>query len=123
MFVTLVYLEKDLTLNLQVQSDLTLENFRAICSVEVSIPSDQLVLVHNGKPLPGDSSTLDSHNVKENDVIAVHPKSSSLEMQGRPPGMPRIDFGAIRVSRAVDIFTPYLYFLTVSIRSPNHGLL
>lgn len=97
MFVTLVYLEKDLTLNLQVQPDLTLENFRAICSVEVGIPSDKIVFVHNGRTLTGDSSTLASHNVKENDVIAVHPTSSPFQMQGRPPGMPRIDFGAIRM--------------------------
>lgn len=101
MFVTLVYLEKDLTLNLEVQPDLTLENFRAICSVEVAIPSDKIVLVHNGKMLQGDSSTLESHNVNENDVIAVHPMTSPFQMQGRPPGMPRIDFGAIRVSKVV----------------------
>lgn len=98
MIVAILCLEKDITLNLDVHADLTLENFRAICSTQVDIPTDQILLVHNGKALTGDSTTIASHNIHENDMIAIQrlPVHGQLP-QSRPPGMPRIDFGAIRM--------------------------
>ena len=104
MIVTIFCPEKDLTLNLDIQTGLTLQDFRAICSTEVDIPTNQILLIHNGKVLMGDTVTIASCDIHENDMIAIQrsPLQGRPQPQNRPAGMPRIDFSAIRVS-SIDI--------------------
>ncbi|XP_039265402.1 protein DDI1 homolog 2-like [Styela clava] len=100
MKVTIVCLEKDHTISLDVQSDFSLENFRALCSDELKIASDTILLVHNGIPLIDLTKTLSSYGVQDSDMILVQNIPSSAQRQlnqpTRPPGMPNIDFSAIR---------------------------
>lgn len=57
MRITVVTLT-DVTFNLDVNEELELENFKAYCEVESGIPTSEILLVFNGRPLVGDKKTL-----------------------------------------------------------------
>lgn len=55
----------------EVSPDLELINLKALCEQETNIPSSQMSLSHNGRPLSDDNKTLDNYSVKENDILMV----------------------------------------------------
>ena len=60
----------------EVNSDIEVINLKALCEQETSIPVDQISLYYNGRPITGDSNTLASYSIKDNDIIMVQRTSS-----------------------------------------------
>ena len=58
-------------INLDVSEDLELENLKAQCEFELGVPSSNLVLVWNGRPLQDNKKTLQAYGVKHGDVLLV----------------------------------------------------
>lgn len=57
---------------LDVSADLELENFKAFCEVESGIPSAQMMVVFNGKPLLDGKIALKSYDIKDGDCVIIH---------------------------------------------------
>lgn len=55
----------------EVSEDLELVNLKALCEQEVNIPSSEVSLSHNGRPLTDDYKSLSSYSIKENDILVV----------------------------------------------------
>ena len=58
-------------INLDVSEDLELENLKAQCEFELGVPSSNLVLVWNGRPLQDNKKTLQGYGIKSGDVLLV----------------------------------------------------
>ena len=71
-------------INLDVSEDLELENLKAQCEFELGVPSSNLVLVWNGRPLQDNKKTLQGYGIKNGDVLLVQ------QMAAPPvnPGLP-----------------------------------
>jgi len=111
MKVTVTTLE-DAIFNLDVSEDLELENFKAFCEVESGIPSSQILIVLNGRPLTDDKKSLKEHGVKEGDVVIMqnYRQTTSNTSTGSTgygfnvpsatssdQGFPKLDFSGIQV--------------------------
>lgn len=55
----------------EVSPDLELINLKALCEQETDIPSSEMALTHNGRPLTDDSKTLSSYSISDNDILMV----------------------------------------------------
>ncbi|XP_042892400.1 protein DDI1 homolog 2-like isoform X4 [Penaeus japonicus] len=56
---------------LEVAQDLELENFKALCEMEVGIPAGEMMVVFNAQPLTDDKKTLKDYGVKDGELIMV----------------------------------------------------
>ena len=61
----------DKILNLDVNEDLEIENLKAQCEFELSIPSASFVLFCNGRQLTDEKKSLRAHGVVNGDVLLL----------------------------------------------------
>ncbi|KAK8728178.1 hypothetical protein OTU49_009152 [Cherax quadricarinatus] len=93
---------------LEVAEDLELENFKALCEMEVGIPVGEMVVVFNAQPLTDNKKSLKDYGVKDGELIMII-RSSTLfrraaeHMQQRrqersvPSEIGQIDFSGIQL--------------------------
>lgn len=70
MRITVTTLTSDAFINLDVSPDLELLNFKELCSIECGIKSDQMIIVHDGKPLDQDSKPLSFFQIKDGEQFS-----------------------------------------------------
>jgi len=61
----------DAVYQLEVSSDLELENFKALCEVESGIPAAEISLLHNGRPLYDDKKPLKEYGIVDGDMLMI----------------------------------------------------
>ena len=61
----------DAVYQLEVSSDLELENFKALCEVESGIPASEISLLHNGRPLYDDKKPLKDYGIVDGDMLMI----------------------------------------------------
>lgn len=69
----------DRLITIEVSEELELENLKAQCEFELSIPSTGIVLTWNGRPLQDDKKTLKEYGVGDGDILLLqqlHPNTS-----------------------------------------------
>jgi len=85
--------------SLEVPEDLELENFKAFCEAESSVPAKEMVIMFNGAVLKDDKKTLKEHGVKNGDMVVMEKLKKQAAGASSLPGgglkMP--DFGKIRM--------------------------
>ncbi|KAK9501152.1 hypothetical protein O3M35_002243 [Rhynocoris fuscipes] len=90
MKVTVTTLSDDIFV-LDVSEDLELENFKAFCEIESGFPARDILIVHEGKPLLENQTSMKKHGIKDGDVVI-------LQHMGRDiPSVPSFDFSDIRL--------------------------
>lgn len=57
--------------SLDVSEELELENFKAFCEIESGIPSNEILINHNGKPLMENNSSLKALGICDGDVVIL----------------------------------------------------
>lgn len=62
----------------EVSEDIELINLKALCEQEVNIPSGEIAISHNGRPLADEHKTLASYEIKENDILVVQKLARKL---------------------------------------------
>lgn len=66
---------------LDVGAEMELENLKALCEYESSIPAKEMVVMHEGRPLLDDKRSLQGHSIKDGDVLLIQhlvPQQQSL---------------------------------------------
>ncbi|XP_029835044.3 protein DDI1 homolog 2 isoform X2 [Ixodes scapularis] len=56
---------------LDVGAEMELENLKALCEYESSIPAREMVVMHEGRPLLDDKRSLSAHSIKDGDVLLI----------------------------------------------------
>ncbi|XP_063709552.1 protein DDI1 homolog 2 [Culicoides brevitarsis] len=100
----------DFTFELDVAEDLELENFKAFCEVDTGYPSNEMVVIHKGRPLTDNKKTLKDFGVKDGDLVmlqhimqAVESARSTMQAirgaaaSGVGGNLPSFDFSTIQV--------------------------
>ncbi|XP_045624596.1 protein DDI1 homolog 2 isoform X4 [Procambarus clarkii] len=93
---------------LEVAEDLELENFKALCEMEVGIPVGEMVVVFNAQPLTDNKKSLKDYGVKDGELIMIIRGSALFRraaehMQQRrqqrsvPSEIGQIDFSGIQL--------------------------
>ncbi|XP_014257007.1 protein DDI1 homolog 2 [Cimex lectularius] len=84
---------------LDVPEDLELENFKAFCEIESGFPAREIVVVHEGKPLYDNGSSLKGFGIKDGDVVVLHRTSTDFDTAQRfqPSLVGNFDFSNIQV--------------------------
>ncbi|KAK7074376.1 cyanamide hydratase [Halocaridina rubra] len=59
------------TYPLEVAEDLELENFKALCEVEVGIPVGEMIVVFNARPLTDNKKSLKDYGIKDGELLMV----------------------------------------------------
>ncbi|RWS25028.1 protein DDI1 2-like isoform X3 [Leptotrombidium deliense] len=77
---------------LEVSEDMELENFKALCAIELGMDSNKLSVLFDGKRLLDDKKSLKSLGLKEGDVVLVQQTNEI-----RNSAQPMFDFSHIRV--------------------------
>ena len=101
----------DAVYQLEVSSDLELENFKALCEVESGIPAAEISLLHNGRPLYDDKKPLGEYGIVDGDMLMIQHLRGGAGGRGggggaasRLPAMPatpfNLDFSSIQVPGA-----------------------
>ena len=70
MRLTLTTLSDDVY-QLEVSSDLEVENFKALCEVECGIPASEISLLHNGRPFYDDKKPLKDYGIADGDMLII----------------------------------------------------
>lgn len=110
----------DLFFTLEVDDEIELENFKALIEIETGIPSKQMVLLHEGKPLLNDKLGLKSYQINDGDVLLVQRmvagqpgnQPQQIQPQQNAPSSLAFDFSQIKIpqqgnaSSAVDQNNP-----------------
>lgn len=68
--------------SLDVSEDLELENFKAFCEIESGIPSNEILINHNGKPLMENNLSLKAHGICDGDVVILQRMFDSVNSRG-----------------------------------------
>ncbi|KAF9952153.1 DNA damage-inducible protein 1 [Mortierella alpina] len=84
--------------SLEFDSQMELENIKALLEADCNIPADEQLLIHNETELRDPKSTLAAHNVAENDILTLRRRTRpgalapSLQQQQRQqlPGAPGV---------------------------------
>ncbi|XP_071536076.1 protein DDI1 homolog 2 isoform X6 [Panulirus ornatus] len=92
------------TIPLEVAEDLELENFKALCEMEVGIPVGEMVVVFNAQPLTDNKKSLKDYGVKDGELIMINRGSTLLrraaehmrQQQSIPTGSGQDDPAVIR---------------------------
>jgi len=56
---------------IEVADDLELENFKALCEMEVGIPSAEMMVMFNSRPLTDNNKTLKDYGLKDGELVMV----------------------------------------------------
>ena len=63
--------------SLDVSEDLELENFKAFCEIESSIPAAEIVLLFQGNVLKDNGKSLKDYGLRDGDVMVLQRKRAS----------------------------------------------
>ena len=63
--------------SLDVSEDLELENFKVFCEIESGIPSNEILINHNGKPLIENQQSLKALGIADGDIVILQRMFSS----------------------------------------------
>lgn len=119
MKLTVVCMSNDQTISLDVQGDLLVENFLALCSVELNMLQESIILKFNGVHLANPKQTLNSYGIKDNDMILVENRLTALpspaQRQTNTSGSihPKIDFSSIKVHFIVNTCSCKIHVCTI----------
>lgn len=61
----------DIVFTLEVNDEMELENFKALCSLEANIPAEQMAVFFNGNILSDTKKTLGAYGIKDSDMLLV----------------------------------------------------
>lgn len=61
----------DQIFTLEVGEDLDLASFKAFCELEVGVPSHQIAILWNGRPLHDDKLTLKQYGISNGDMLLL----------------------------------------------------
>ena len=67
---------------IEVSDDIELENFKALCEFECGIPSAEISLALNGRPLQDDKKQLNEYGVKDGEVLLLQRLRASQPSTG-----------------------------------------
>jgi len=104
MIVNVYFPEKDLHFSINVGLDLTVEDFKGMCSHQCGVQAHEMRLFLNGQPLQDNTKTLKACSAAENDMFVVQqgihaaPVRSPVATGISTPVLPNIDFSGIKVS-------------------------
>lgn len=93
----------DRLLNIEVSEDLEIENLKAQCEFELQIPSANIVLTWNGRPLHDEKKTLKAYGISNGDVLLLQQMRGQQQMfpqasgSGLGGGIPMLDFSSIQL--------------------------
>ncbi|XP_075252247.1 protein DDI1 homolog 2-like [Convolutriloba macropyga] len=76
MHLTLTSLNGEDVFMLEIDDQMTVEDFKAVFSAESSISADRVIFFHNNLPLADNKATLASYKVKDNDIIGFQTQES-----------------------------------------------
>lgn len=100
MQVTITTLD-DHIINVEVSEDLEVENLKAQCEFELGIPSSNISLTWNGRPLHDDKMTLGAYGIKHGDVLLLQQMRGQQGQQSPQAfgsgGIPMLDFSNIPI--------------------------
>ena len=71
---------------LEVSEDMELENFKALCEFECGVPSAEISISLNGRPLQDDKKTLKEYGTGDGEVLLLQrlrPQSSAPSQPGK----------------------------------------
>lgn len=95
MRVSITTLDDDIH-TLEISPELELENFKVLCEIETRIPVQEIVVMHEGRPLLDDKKGLNSYGIKEGDVLLVQ-RIVASRPSSRDNAPFSIDFGSISI--------------------------
>ena len=61
----------DTVFTLEVGGDLDIKSFKGLCEIEVGIPANEIILVHNGRSLHDENYTLTEYNINNGDILLL----------------------------------------------------
>ncbi|XP_064099141.1 protein DDI1 homolog 2-like isoform X2 [Macrobrachium nipponense] len=100
------------TYPIEVAEDLELENFKALCEMEVGIPVGEMIVVFNARPLTDNKKSLRDYGVKDGELVLVirgdvllqraaehlqQQQQRRQQNQETPMEINQIDFSSIRL--------------------------
>ena len=69
----------DIIFVLDVDNDMTLENFIALCAMNSNIPADEIMILYNNIPLTNRQASLRQHSIQDEDVVFLqHVRESNI---------------------------------------------
>ena len=84
---------------LDVTDDMEIENVKAFCEAETSIPAKEITLIFNGNIMNEDKKAIKDYGVKEGDIILMDRKKKVTKQapSGAAAGLQLPDFSSIQV--------------------------
>ncbi|XP_068155660.1 protein DDI1 homolog 2 isoform X1 [Drosophila tropicalis] len=86
---------------LDVSEDLELENLKALCSMEIGVESDQILVIFNGRELTDNKQTLQQSGVRDGDFIMLERRRVNSQRPSAAgsanPAITNLDFSSIAV--------------------------
>ena len=83
MHLTITTLD-DRIMNVEVSEDLEIENLKAQCEFELGVPSANIVLTWEGRPLYDEKMTLKAYGIKNGDMLLLQ-QMRGQQQQMSPP--------------------------------------
>ncbi|XP_023243837.1 protein DDI1 homolog 2 isoform X2 [Centruroides vittatus] len=100
MKVTVTTLSDDI-FTLDVSDDMELVDLKALCEYESGIGSQEIVVMHEGRPLLDDKKDLKTYGIKEGDVLLIQQivqQRMSQDSVNQQPGLPlQLDFSGLQL--------------------------
>ncbi|XP_045163407.1 protein DDI1 homolog 2-like isoform X2 [Mercenaria mercenaria] len=103
MHLTITTLD-DHIMNVEVSEDLEIENLKAQCEFELGVPSANIVLTWEGRPLVEEKKTLKAYGIKNGDMLLLQQMRGQQQQaapqaagSGLGAGIPQLDFGNIQM--------------------------
>lgn len=95
----------DSIITLEVNEDLEIENLKAQCEFELGIPSADIGLTWNGRPLYDEKKTLKDYGIQNGDILLLQQMRGRQQQQSQPlaagsgtgGGIPQLDFSGIQM--------------------------
>lgn len=78
MHLTITTLD-DRIINIEVSEDLEIENLKAQCEFELGIPSANIQLTWNGRPLHDDKLTIRAYGINNGDILLLQQMRSQSQ--------------------------------------------
>lgn len=104
MHLTVTSVSTDAVFALDITEDMEIENVKAFCEAESSIPAKDITLLFNGKTLSEDKKSIADYGIKDGDMIVMERKiKRKTQTDTRPAtaggggGLQLPDFSAIQV--------------------------
>ena len=98
MHLTVTSVSNDSVFALDITEDMELENVKAFCEAESSIPASEILLMFNGKSLTDDKKPICEYGIKDGDMIVLERKSKKVKKKEEKQSSFQLpDFSGIQV--------------------------